>query len=76
MISEVLKKNTTLTHLDVGCSYSMKAIRQTCLFFRGETGNSFGKEGVDSVSESLIFNTTLTFLEMAFNCDKGNEGNK
>ena len=65
-VSEILKTNTALTSLDLGCNEERTRKRRE----RNDerlTGFYFGVEGAKSVSKMLMTNTALTSLNLE--CD-------
>ena len=64
-ISEVLKKNTTLTSLNVFCNGKRKTNEKERARDNGYVvDNEIGDEGAKSMSEMLKTNTTLKTLNM------------
>ena len=67
---EILKKNTTVTELEMSCehkknSIQMKSINKS-LFFNliKSTGNNIGDTGATSLSDALKSNTPLTEINL------------
>ena len=65
MMSEVLKVNTSLISINLGCEEEQKKGK----YEKGKannhmTGNEIGTEGAKALCEMLKVNSTLTFLDL------------
>ena len=70
-LSESLKSNTTLTELDLSCTYKKRHTQMASIynplfsFLITSTDNKIGNTGATSLSEALKSNTTITELYLS-----------
>ena len=63
-ITEMLKTNTSLTMLELGCKWDIIWVVKMPWIIHGKVGNKIGDEGSTVLAEAIKINSTLTELSL------------